>query len=162
MFGSQTGTAQNFAEEMCQLAHSKLKSVGSTSPCTVHDLHDFDFRNELLPSMAMATTPRADLVFVVACYGAGEPTDSAKPFFKWLNSEPSLTPGSLKGTRYAVSQSLSGRFDFSTDVLAVRTRIRISRHPATHTHTHDRSSVWATKSPFLNAIKLLVGSWRRE
>jgi NADPH-ferrihemoprotein reductase len=41
------------------------------------------------------------LVFLLATYGEGEPTDNAKEFFNWLQS-PERPADLLKGIRYVV------------------------------------------------------------
>jgi len=84
-FGSQTGTAECFAEEVCDEA--KQQGI----ECEVLDLQAFD-----KDSFAM----RKIVVFVVSTYGEGEPSDNAVQFHKWA-SDP-RNDGALKGQRYTV------------------------------------------------------------
>jgi NADPH-ferrihemoprotein reductase len=70
--GSQTGTAQEFAET--------LESEGSDAgfECTVIDLEEFE------PEMFMEY---GRLIFCVATYGEGDPCDNANDFDAWVKEE---------------------------------------------------------------------------
>lgn len=48
------------------------------------------------------------VIFVVATYGEGEPTDNAKEFYSWLMSED-RDPSELETVHYAVFGSLPSR-----------------------------------------------------
>jgi NADPH-ferrihemoprotein reductase len=41
-------------------------------------------------------------IFILACYGEGEPTDNAKDFFKWLMSEESKSQIDFKKVKYTI------------------------------------------------------------
>lgn len=75
LFGSQTGTAEGFAEV--------LKKEGRKHGFAAHalDLEEYDAA-ELLATEAC-------VIFVLATYGEGDPTDNAVPFIKWLNDADS-------------------------------------------------------------------------
>jgi sulfite reductase alpha subunit-like flavoprotein len=91
LFGSQTGTAMAFAS---QLADDLGSSAGVQA--TASDLYEYDA--SALPAETSAA------VFVVSCFGRGEPTDSAKKFYAWA-MDPARSAGGarpLKGLRYAV------------------------------------------------------------
>lgn len=70
LFGSQTGTAEGFAEV--------LKKEGRQHGFAAHalDLEEYDAA-ELLATETC-------VVFVLATYGEGDPTDNAVPFIKWI------------------------------------------------------------------------------
>jgi len=86
-FGSQSGTAEGFANELHEEASNQhgLKTV-------VKDLEDFD---------AEVMAKHRCVVLVVATYGEGDPTDNAMDFFRWMKDE-SLSEDTLKGTQYTI------------------------------------------------------------
>jgi len=88
-FGSQTGTAEKFANVLGEEAQ-KL-GVGNAS---VVDFEDFNEQAFLSHQLA---------VFVVATHYEGDPCDNTKRFFKWFKDQIK-TPGncSLKQMKYAV------------------------------------------------------------
>jgi NADPH-ferrihemoprotein reductase len=72
-FGSQTGTAEDYANRVTKEAH---KRYGLR--CMVADMEDYDMeRLDRLPGDHLA-------IFVVATYGEGEPTDNATEFWNFL------------------------------------------------------------------------------
>ena len=75
-FGSQTGTAEDYATKLSKELHTKFGLNVLNA-----DLADFDFDN--LPDLE----PHCLMFFVVATYGEGEPTDNAVEFFNWLDNE---------------------------------------------------------------------------
>jgi len=86
-FGSQTGTAQGFAEDLA-------KEISARGPATkVIDLEDFEDESDL--------QGKALLVFVLATYGEGDPTDNAMAFDKWIQ-EQDEGGQVLSGARFAV------------------------------------------------------------
>jgi len=75
-YGSQTGTAEDYASRISKEGHSRfgLKTM-------VADLEDYDFDNlDTFPDDKLA-------VFVLATYGEGEPTDNAVEFYEFMGSE---------------------------------------------------------------------------
>ncbi|KAF2129423.1 hypothetical protein P153DRAFT_366813, partial [Dothidotthia symphoricarpi CBS 119687] len=75
-YGSQTGTAEDYASRLSKEGHSRfgLKTM-------VADLEEYDFEN-------LDTFPEDKLaVFVLATYGEGEPTDNAVEFYEFIGSE---------------------------------------------------------------------------
>jgi sulfite reductase alpha subunit-like flavoprotein len=86
LFGSQTGTAQSFAQQL----GDNVAALPHRPKVTVEDL----FEHSALPLME-----ELNVVFVVSCFGKGEPTDSAKRFYAWL-MDPARLP--VQGLRYAV------------------------------------------------------------
>jgi NADPH-ferrihemoprotein reductase len=75
-YGSQTGTAEDYASRLSKEGHSRfgLKTM-------VADLEEYDFDN-------LDTFPEDKLaVFVLATYGEGEPTDNAVEFYEFMGSE---------------------------------------------------------------------------
>jgi sulfite reductase alpha subunit-like flavoprotein len=57
----------------------------------ITDLYEYD-----ATSLAKELDP---VVFIVSCFGRGEPTDSAKKFFTWLAT---ARPEDLKNLKYTV------------------------------------------------------------
>jgi sulfite reductase alpha subunit-like flavoprotein len=84
-FGSQTGTAEYFSQELAD----EGKSHGID--CKVVDLQDFE--EDELPKQKVA-------IFIVSTYGEGMPTDNAKRFHAW--AEQPKHDGALKGQRFTV------------------------------------------------------------
>jgi NADPH-ferrihemoprotein reductase len=75
-YGSQTGTAEDYASRISKEGHSRfgLKTM-------VADLEEYDFDNlDSFPDDKLA-------VFVLATYGEGEPTDNAVEFYEFIGSE---------------------------------------------------------------------------
>ncbi|KAF1928142.1 NADPH-cytochrome P450 reductase [Didymella exigua CBS 183.55] len=75
-YGSQTGTAEDYASRLAKEGHSRfgLQTM-------VADLEEYDFDNlDTFPDDKLA-------VFVLATYGEGEPTDNAVEFYEFIGSE---------------------------------------------------------------------------
>ncbi|KAL0482138.1 NADPH-cytochrome P450 reductase [Acrasis kona] len=87
LFGSQTGTAEEYANT---LAEEASRSYGFNAVAV--DMVDFD--PEELNGEKL-------VVFLVATYGEGEPTDNARDFYDWLK-ESSRDKDSLNGVQYTV------------------------------------------------------------
>lgn len=77
-YGSQTGTAEDYASRLSKEASSKYGLKTMTA-----DVEEYDFETmDTFPSDKVAC-------FVLATYGEGEPTDSAIQFYEFLSSEDS-------------------------------------------------------------------------
>lgn len=87
LFGSQTGTAEEYANT---LAEEASRSYGFNAVAT--DMVDFD-PEELVDEKLV--------VFLVATYGEGEPTDNARDFYDWLK-DGSREKDLLNGVQYTV------------------------------------------------------------
>lgn len=75
-FGSQTGTAEDYAHKLAKELHSKFGLSVLTA-----DMADYDYDNfQDLSSDYL-------FFFLVATYGEGEPTDNAVEFFNWLEGD---------------------------------------------------------------------------
>ena len=75
-YGSQTGTAEDYASRLAKEGKSRfgLETM-------VADLEDYDFDNlDALPSDKL-------VIFVLATYGEGEPTDNAVDFYEFIIGE---------------------------------------------------------------------------
>lgn len=75
-FGSQTGTAQDFASKLAKEGHARfgLKTI-------VADLEDYDYDSLIhFPKTKTA-------MFILATYGEGDPTDNAISFYEFINEE---------------------------------------------------------------------------
>lgn len=82
-YGSQTGTAEDYASRLAKEGKSRfgLETM-------VADLEDYDFDNlDAIPSDKV-------VMFVLATYGEGEPTDNAVDFYEFITSEnPAFSQG---------------------------------------------------------------------
>lgn len=75
-YGSQTGTAEDYAGRIAKEAASRFGLKTMTA-----DLDDYDFENlDTFPEDKVA-------VFVMATYGEGEPTDNAVEFYNLISDE---------------------------------------------------------------------------
>ncbi|WBW74230.1 NADPH-cytochrome p450 reductase [Schizosaccharomyces osmophilus] len=79
LFGSQTGTAEDFAYRFSTEAKSKYKFANSTE-----DLENLDFTD-----LDKLNTSKL-LIFFLATYGEGEPTDNAENFLELIESEDTI------------------------------------------------------------------------
>jgi len=76
-YGSQTGTAEDYASRLAKEGHARFGLSTMTA-----DLEDYDFEN-------LDTFPEDKIAFfVMATYGEGEPTDNAVEFWEFINSDP--------------------------------------------------------------------------
>lgn len=88
-YGSQTGTAEDYSSRLA----TEAQQYGFDT--MVVDLEDQDMSD-------LAKIPSTKLViFVVATYGEGEPTDNAQEVYKYFQEEE-LEPGFLKNMKYVV------------------------------------------------------------
>ncbi|XP_017485883.1 PREDICTED: NADPH--cytochrome P450 reductase-like [Rhagoletis zephyria] len=87
-YGSQTGTAEEFAARLAKEAtrYGMKAMVADPEECEMEDLSKL---HEIENSIC---------VFCVATYGEGDPTDNCQEFFEWLNNGGT----NLSGLRYAV------------------------------------------------------------
>ncbi|KIW60491.1 NADPH-cytochrome P450 reductase [Exophiala xenobiotica] len=76
-YGSQTGTAEDYASRLAKEGHARFGLSTMTA-----DLEDYDYEN-------LDTFPEDKIAFfVMATYGEGEPTDNAVEFWEFINSDP--------------------------------------------------------------------------
>uniref|UniRef100_A0A452U9S4 P450 (cytochrome) oxidoreductase n=1 Tax=Ursus maritimus TaxID=29073 RepID=A0A452U9S4_URSMA len=87
-YGSQTGTAEEFANRLSKDAH-RYGMRGMAADPEEYDLGDLGSLPEIENSLA---------VFCMATYGEGDPTDNAQDFYDWLQE----TDVDLSGVKYAV------------------------------------------------------------
>jgi NADPH-ferrihemoprotein reductase len=80
-YGSQTGTAEDYASRLAKEGHSRF---GLST--MVADLEDYDFDN-------LDTFPEDKVIFfILATYGEGEPTDNAVEFYEFIyGDEPTFS-----------------------------------------------------------------------
>lgn len=97
-YGSQTGTAEDYASRLAKEASQRFGLKTMTA-----DVDDFDFENldEFPEDMIIA--------FVMATYGEGEPTDNAVNFYEFITSpdvefskQESIEEAPLKNVHYVV------------------------------------------------------------
>lgn len=87
-YGSQTGTAEEFATRLAKEANRyRLKAM--VADPEEYDMEDLAKVSEIENSLA---------IFCVATYGEGDPTDNAQEFYQWLQSGDV----DLSGLNYAV------------------------------------------------------------
>lgn len=75
LYGTQTGTAERFSK---QLAGELRKRFADALTVVVEDLENY--KNQQLSKEKL-------VVFIMATYGDGEPTDNAADFYSWLVSQ---------------------------------------------------------------------------
>jgi len=92
-FGSQTGTAEDYASRLVKEAKQYgIKALAA-------DLEDYDMEQ----LTALHEIDNALAVFCLATYGEGDPTDNAQEFWDLLKAnEENLGEFDLKGLKYAV------------------------------------------------------------
>ena len=90
-YGSQTGTAEEFAGRLAKEgARYGLKGiVADPEECEMEDLGKIKELEDELEGPTLA-------VFMMATYGEGDPTDNAQEFFDWLKGEPEGMEGRRK------------------------------------------------------------------
>ncbi|XP_033628293.1 S-adenosyl-L-methionine-dependent tRNA 4-demethylwyosine synthase TYW1-like [Asterias rubens] len=94
-YGTQTGTAKSFAEDLAKAA------TASGMSAEVVDLLTFDPESHILPETEGLVT----CVFILATYSEGLPTKSATWFCQWLEESTTdfrVHKSLLKGLKYAV------------------------------------------------------------
>ncbi|PNI88597.1 POR isoform 9 [Pan troglodytes] len=87
-YGSQTGTAEEFANRLSKDAH-RYGMRGMSADPEEYDLADLSSLPEI---------DNALVVFCMATYGEGDPTDNAQDFYDWLQE----TDVDLSGVKFAV------------------------------------------------------------
>lgn len=87
-YGSQTGTAEEFANRLSKDAQRYGMRGMATDP-EEYDMSELSRLTELENSLA---------VFCMATYGEGDPTDNAQDFYDWMQE----TDADLSGIKYAV------------------------------------------------------------
>ena len=76
LYGTQTGTAERFSK---QLGAELKKRYGESTRIDIIDIENYKAEDRL---------PKEKLVlFLMATYGDGEPTDNAADFYNWLLAE---------------------------------------------------------------------------
>lgn len=93
LFGSQTGTAEDYANKLSRELHSRF---GLNT--MIADFADYDFDN------FGDITDDILVFFIVATYGEGEPTDNADEFHTWLTDEAD-TLSTLRFTVFGLGNS---------------------------------------------------------
>ncbi|KAF4108336.1 NADPH--cytochrome P450 reductase isoform X1 [Onychostoma macrolepis] len=87
-YGSQTGTAEEFANRLAKDAQ-RYGMKGMAADPEEYDLSELSRLKEIPNSMA---------VFCMATYGEGDPTDNAQEFYDWMQG----TDDDLEGVNFAV------------------------------------------------------------
>ena len=87
-YGSQTGTAEEFASRLAKDA-PRYQFKPMVADPEEFDMEDLANLNQIDNHLA---------VFVMATYGEGDPTDNALEFYEWLNN----SANELHGLNYVV------------------------------------------------------------
>lgn len=87
-YGSQTGTAEEFASRLAKDA-TRYGFKAMVADPEEFDMEDLSNLNEIDRHLA---------IFCMATYGEGDPTDNALEFYEWLNN----SAGELKGLNFTV------------------------------------------------------------
>ncbi|XP_051540409.1 NADPH--cytochrome P450 reductase-like isoform X3 [Myxocyprinus asiaticus] len=87
-YGSQTGTAEEFANRLAKDAH-RYGMKGMAADPEEYDMSELSRLKEIPNSLA---------VFCMATYGEGDPTDNAQEFYDWMQG----TDDDLEGVNFAV------------------------------------------------------------
>lgn len=87
-YGSQTGTAEEFASRLAKDA-PRYQFKAMVADPEEFDMEDLANLNQIDNHLA---------VFVMATYGEGDPTDNALEFYEWLNN----SANELDGLNYVV------------------------------------------------------------
>ncbi|XP_041948539.1 NADPH--cytochrome P450 reductase-like isoform X3 [Alosa sapidissima] len=87
-YGSQTGTAEAFATQLAKDAQ-RYGMKGMPADPEEYDMSELSRLTEI---------PGSLVVFCVATYGEGDPTDNAQDFYDWMQA----ADDSLEGVNYAV------------------------------------------------------------
>ena len=118
-YGSQTGTAEEFAGRLAKEGmRYRLKGmVADPEECDMEEL------------LSMKDISNSLAVFCLATYGEGDPTDNAMEFYEWIqNGDVDMT-----GLNYAVSNlEIALQNQIELDVLRIKTicinvRLKLSR-----------------------------------
>lgn len=92
-YGSQTGTAEDYASKLSKELSSRFGLKTMTADFANHDYDNFDkIDNNVL------------VFFLLATYGEGEPTDNAVDFFEWLQNDAD-TLSTLKYSVFGLGNS---------------------------------------------------------
>ncbi|XP_043115142.1 P450 (cytochrome) oxidoreductase b isoform X1 [Puntigrus tetrazona] len=87
-YGSQTGTAEEFANRLAKDAH-RYGMKGMAADPEEYDLSELSRLSEIENSIA---------IFCMATYGEGDPTDNAQDFYDWLQE----ADADFSGVKYTV------------------------------------------------------------
>eukprot|EP00047_Mylnosiga_fluctuans_P002362 m.224201 g.224201 ORF g.224201 m.224201 type:complete len:656 (-) comp11058_c0_seq1:70-2037(-) len=91
-FGSQTGTAEEYAGRLVKEARRySFKAMAA-------DMKDYDAQY----LADVGTIPDALVLFCLATYGEGEPTDNARDFHDWLKEAEGSQSADLSALRFSV------------------------------------------------------------
>ncbi len=98
-YGSQTGTAEEFAGRLAKEgARYGLKGiVADPEECEMDDLAKIRGLEDELDGPTLA-------VFMMATYGEGDPTDNAQEFYDWLKGEPEGLEGEQEHSSFGHEQ----------------------------------------------------------
>lgn len=86
LYGSQTGTAMAFASQLAE-------ELSSNAGIQASAVDIFEYDPKILSQTSSSSSPSIEcVVFVMSCFGRGEPSDSAKKFMKYImdTQAPSL------------------------------------------------------------------------
>eukprot|EP00127_Corallochytrium_limacisporum_P005297 Clim_evm28s202 gene=Clim_evmTU28s202 len=93
-FGSQTGTAEDFARRLAK------EAAGLGFKCLVADIEDYEMEN--LTKLGGELGEDHLAVFCMATYGEGDPTDNSQTFWDWMHDEADVGETDMSKLKFAV------------------------------------------------------------
>lgn len=118
LYGTQTGTAERFSKSLGQELRRKY---GESTNIDVLDIENYKNAEARLPKERL-------VLYLMATYGDGEPTDNAAEFYSWITSEAEAVESGEKEPYLTVSMFFSGGGD-ATLRLGLHTRSAAARAP---------------------------------
>lgn len=106
-WGSQSGTAESFANRLGRDLHNRFR-LG----ILVADISDFD------PQSIASIPPAKKVIFMLATYGEGDPSDNTAAFWDWIKS----TKLGLSGLQYAAFGLGDSNYKYYNRVIDVITQ----------------------------------------
>lgn len=97
LYGTQTGTAERFSK---QLGNELRRKYGDSTTVEVVDIENYKAESRL--------TRERLVLFLMATYGDGEPTDNAADFYSWICNEVEDVENGVK-ERYLEVRPRRGR-----------------------------------------------------
>ena len=106
-FGSQSGTAEAFANRLAREIHLRF-GIGTLSA----DLSDFDAETiGLLPGNKVA-------IFILSTFGEGDPSDNTTGLWEWITKSPHLSLSNLRYVAFGLGNRNYKYYNRVVDVVA--------------------------------------------
>ncbi|KAJ6443600.1 alpha methylacyl- racemase protein [Purpureocillium lavendulum] len=105
-WGSQSGTAEGFANRLARELSQRLQL-----PALAADLSDFD------PETIASISQDKVVIFILATYGEGDPSDNASQFWDWVTKTATLSLVNLRYAAFGLGNSNYQHFNRVVDVV---------------------------------------------